>query len=165
MKSSKLILTVTLIALSSAAFAQSRSFETLRDNFAGGEDVHCFQVSGFLCRAVLWMAGEWEFKEAISDVSSIRVITIPRQNFKSQELSVPGFKEYIRKDNFESLITVKEKGERVEIYIQQAGNRKDRYLILVEEADEVSVIEVRGHIDIQKLKDIEKDNSLSYQRL
>lgn len=165
MKSSKLFLAAALVALSSSAFAQSRSFETLRDNFEGGEDVHCIQVSGFLCRAALWMAGEWEFREAISDVSSIRLITIPRQNFKSQDLSVAGFKEYLRKDNFESLATIKEKGDRVEIFIQQAGNRKDRYLILAEEADEVTVVEVKGYIDIQKLRDLEKNNSLSYQPL
>ena len=163
MKSSKLILASALIAFSSSAFAQSRSFETLRDNFAGGEDVHCIQVSGFLCRAALWMAGEWEFREAISEVSSIRLITIPRQTFKSQELSVPGFKEYLRKDNFESLATIKEKGDRVEVFIQQAGSRNNRYLIVAEEAEEVTVIEVNRYIDIQKLRDLEKSKSLSYQ--
>ena len=76
------------------------------------------------------MAGEWEFRDAISDVSSIRLITIPRQNFKSKELSVPGFREYLRKDNFESLATIKEKGDRVEVFIQQAGSRNNRYLIV-----------------------------------
>jgi len=72
------------------------------------------------------MAGEWEFRDAISDVSSVRLINIPHPNFDAQNLSVRGFRGFLKKDNFESLATVKEKGEVVEIYLQQTGNRKNR---------------------------------------
>jgi hypothetical protein len=165
MKSSRLILTSAFLVIWSASFSQSKSFEALRDNFAGEEGVHHVRVSGVFCRAVLWMAGEWEFKEAISDVSSIRVINIPKQTFRVQKLSVSGFRTVLHDDHFESLATVKEPGEQVEVYLQEQGNHSNRYLVIVEEAEEVTVIEVKGYIDIQKLKDLEKKNSLSYQQL
>ena len=161
MKSLRIILLGAMAAVSAHSFAQSESFQTLKDNFAGQPEVHCFKVSGFLCRTVLWMAGEWEFREAISDVSSIRIMTIPKEAFASQQLSLGGFRRVLQKDRYESLATVRDNGERVEVYIQEAGNRNNRYLVLVEESDEVTVIEVKGSLDLQKLKEIDEKNSVA----
>lgn len=104
------------------------------------------------------MAGEWEFREAISGVNSIRLITIPMSNFADKELSVGGFKKYMVTDHFESLVTVKEDGESVEVYLQQSGKQRDRYLVLVQEREEMTVIEINGYIDIQKMREIARKN-------
>ena len=159
MNNLKIFSVILFVTVSSGLSAQSDSFMTLKNHFEGEEDVYSFKVSGFLCRTVLWMAGEWEFRDAISEVTSIRLITIPGKNFTQQELSVSGFRMYLGEDHFESLASIKDHGDNVEIYLQQTRNRKDRYLVLVEEASEVTVIEIKGHIDIQKLKG--KDTKLT----
>jgi hypothetical protein len=158
-------LTIILFALiSMSAAGQSESFQTLRDKFAHEADVHCFKVSGTLCRAVLWIAGEGELKDAIDEISAIRVITIPKDRFKEHDLSIKGFKRFIAKDHFESLAQVRDQGERLEVYLQESGNHENRYLVLAEESNEVTVIEIRGYIDIQKIRDLEKRKN-SYQNL
>ncbi len=149
-----------ILCLSTVAFSQSNSFETLKDKFKHGYDVHTFGVNGFFCRMVLGLAGEWEFKEAIRDIQHVRLIVIPSEEFANRGLSVNGFKKLLKKDSFEELASVRDHGDDVSIYLQSSG-KKNRYMIVVQEPDEVVVIEMKGSIDMNLLLD--KDKSLSFQ--
>jgi hypothetical protein len=147
----KIVTLVFALSVSSLASAQSNSFQTLTDRFAGEEDVNAFELNGLLCRAALWMAGDWEFRNAVHDLSSIRLITIPTESILRQNLTVGGYRRLLKADHFESLMNVKDHGSLVEIYIQETDNRKSRYLVLVEEKDDLTVIELKGRIDVEKL--------------
>ncbi len=157
MKPNPLLIILLLIVATTTARAQSKSFDTLRDHFKGTEDVHSISVGGFFCRTVLWMAGEEEFRDAIKELNHIRMITIPKENFRAQHLSVNGFRKVLKSDGFESLATVKDDGEYFEIYLQQNDNKQNRYFVLVEDEDEIIGIELKGEIDIQKLASSKKE--------
>lgn len=158
MKTVKIFVIAVVVFTTTPSFSQSMSFEKLYDRFSGTEDVNCFSVSGFLCRAGLWVAGEHEFKEAIEKVNSLRVISIPTSNFAAQGLSVKGFKKIVSDDDFESLASIREENSRIEIYLQQTDNPKNRYLVLVEEADQLTAIELKGYIDVDKLRKLAFEN-------
>lgn len=144
----KSILTTLFLALTiSTSFAQSDSFMNLKEKFSDQEDVFSFGTSGFFARTILWMAGEHEFTEAIKEVKSIRLITIPKTAFENESVTVNGFKKVLLKDSFEELANVKEDGDDVTIYLQSTKSKTNRYMILVEEKDEVVAIEIRGYID------------------
>ncbi len=151
-----------LILTTSLAFGQSNSYQTLRDNFIGQPDVNSFAVSGFFCRMVLGIAGEWEFKDAIKDIQHLRIITIPAEEFKAKGLSVNGYKKLLKKDAFEELASVRDNGDDITFYLQSNGH-KNRYMVLIQEPDEVVVIEMKGYIDANLL--LEANKSLSYQNL
>jgi hypothetical protein len=160
--------TVIILAISFSAFCfritgygQSKSYQTLKDNFIGRPEVHSFSVNGFFSRIVLGFAGEWEFKEAIKEVQHIRLITIPTKEFIEQELSVNGFRKVLLRDSFEELANIRDNGDDITFFLQSTGKR-DRYILLIQEPDEVVVIEVKGTIDINFL--IEKENSLAFQK-
>lgn len=146
----KKIILFTFIALmfaSASTFAQSKSFVTLKDKFAGEDDVHHFAVSGFFARSILWMADEHEFYKAIEDVQTIRLIVIPRDAFQAQDVTVNGFKKVLLSDGFEELARVKDSGDDVTIFHQASAKKKDRYFMLVEDDNEIVGIEIKGYID------------------
>ncbi len=147
MKKIALSILLALLLASTSTFAQSESFFILKEKFAGERDVHHFAVSGFLARTVLWMADEHEFYNAIKEVRNIRLIVIPKDAFKSQEVTVNGFKKVLQNDGFEELLRVKDNGDDVTLYLQSASKKKDRYFVIVEERDEVVAIELKGLID------------------
>ncbi len=158
MKTLKTVIIALAILAAAPSFGQSKSFETLYDYFNGTNDVNCFSVSGFLCRAGLWVAGEHEFKAAIEKVNSLRVISIPTSNFAAQGLSVRGFKKVLSNYDFESLASIREENSRIEVYLQQGSNPKNCYLVLVEEADQLTAIEMKGYIDVDKLRKLALEN-------
>ena len=159
-KTATLLFASLLIISSTFVYSQSNSYQTLKDNFIDRPDVHSFGVSGFFCRMVLGMAGEWEFKEAIKDVQHLRIITIPIQEFAARGLSVNGYKKLLRKDSFDELASVRDKGDDVAFYLQSTG-KKNRYMVVIQEPDEVVVVEMKGYVDINLL--LEKEKSLSFQ--
>lgn len=148
---------ITFLVLSiTSAFAQSKSFQALRDHFTGIEDVHSFSVSGFLCRAAVSMMADDEdqlLKNLMSDIDHIRFIVIPKGEFDKQRLTLGGFKKYLTKDSFEEMMSVRDNGDHVTVFMREDGNKKNRYFVLVEEQTEVVAIEMKGYIDPELFKD------------
>jgi hypothetical protein len=142
---------IVLLITSASAIAQSESFLALKDKFNREDDVHHFAVSGFFARSILWMADEHEFYHAIKDVKTIRLIVIPREAFKAQDVTVNGFKKVLKGDGFEELARVKDNGDDVTIYHQATGKKNDRYFVLVEDNNEIVGIELKGYVDAEYL--------------
>ena len=154
MKISTLIFALALGATS--AFSQSDSFLTIKNTFKGGEDVHSVSLAGWLCRMVLNMSGEHEFKDVITDVKSIRFISVPQQQFRTKKVSVAGFKGVLNEDEFHELANFRDSGDYVTFYVQEHKGKHDRFFILVENRDEVVGIEMHGKIDMNALLELQK---------
>jgi hypothetical protein len=145
--------------LAASAFAQSDSYQTLKDTFKKGDDVYSVSVNGMLCRTILRMAGEHEFRDAITDVKNIRVIVIPMTEFKRRDLSVAGFKKILKGDAFQELATVRDSGDDVSIFLQEGSKNRDRYFFLIDEGDEVVGVEIKGTVDMNVIYAMMKEES------
>lgn len=146
MKSVSLFI-AALVITTASTFAQSNSYETLKDKFKNQPEVHSFSLSGWMGRMVLNMAGEHEFRSAIKDLQHMRIITIPRSAFLNEQVTVRGFKKVLKQDSFEELAFVREEGEEVSIYLREGNNNKNHYFVLVEEEQEVVALELKGYLD------------------
>ena len=161
MKTSYFKITLLFLFAASAALAQSNSYQTLRNKFSGSEDVHSFSLNGFFARTVLRMTGEYEFKSAIKEVNSIRLMTIPYSEFKDRGVSLSGYKKLLERDAYEQLAHIRDHGDDITFYVQSTKKQDNRYMVLVEESDEVVVIEMRGYIDPEVLL---KETDLAYKK-
>jgi len=150
-----LVLPFSFLLVSGIAFAQSNSYESLRDNFKGGEDVVSMSIGGFLLKTTLWIIENEEadetWMEGIKEINHLRFINIPKAEFANRGLKLNSFRKYVIKDGFEQLLVVKEESEEVQIYVQESAKKRNRYLIIAEEDNEVTVFEFTGYIDIEKL--------------
>ncbi len=149
----KLLLFFLLI--SGTAIAQSNSYESLRDNFKGGEDVVSMSVGGFLLRTTLWIMEQEEetepWMQGVKEINHLRFIHIPKEEFSKRGLKINSFRKFVMKDGFEQLLVVKDGKDDIQIYLQEDAHQENRYLIIAEESDEVTVFELTGYIDIEKL--------------
>jgi len=139
-----------LLTLAVSSFGQSKSFNALHDKFAGRKDVVSVRTSGFIARTVTWLAGEEDFREALQEIRSVRLMVIPSAAFLQEDVSVSGFKKFARNDKFDMLMTVRDGSEYVTVMMREEKN-ENRYIILVEDRHEVVAMEVRGYIDHEKL--------------
>jgi hypothetical protein len=146
--------TTLLIIVLAAGFAsaQSKSYITLREKFAGEKDVFAFRFSGGLTRMALRIAGEYEFYDAIRDVKNIRFIVIPKSAFHEKRVSLSGFKKVAKEDGFEELAHIRDHGDDVQILLQPGKNDNNRYLVLVDGGNEVVAIEVKGYINPDEIR-------------
>ena len=161
----KRLATIALLLISTFAFSQSKSYQVLKDHFADEENVHSFNLSGFLCRTAVNMFMDDEepvLKDLMNDIDHIRLMVIPREEFGNQNLSVNGFRSYLLKDSFDEVMTVRDKGDHVSIFHREEGNKKNRYFVLVEDESEVVAIEMKGYVDPEIFKN--GDNRISLKK-
>ncbi|HRI79142.1 MAG TPA: DUF4252 domain-containing protein [Cyclobacteriaceae bacterium] len=160
----KLNILILFTAASVAAFAQSKSYEALYSHFKGKEDVHAFSMGGMLCRlAVNVMANDNDvLKAMVKDIRHIRFIVIPKNEFAKQNLSINGFKGFLKKDLFEEMATIRDHGDIVSVFHRTDANAKDRYFVLVEDQGKVVAIEMKGTIDPALFK--EGDNRITINK-
>jgi hypothetical protein len=161
----RVALSILFLLSLTAVSAQSESYQTLRDHFTGQDDVHSFSISGLLCRAAMSMVIDEEdelMKKLVSDIDHVRFIVIPKQEFANQNLSVNGFKKFLVKDSFEEMMSVRDNGDHVTVFMREDGNKKNRYFVLVEEQHEVVAIEMKGYVDPELFKD--GDNKITFNR-
>lgn len=154
-----LSLSVSALLFVFSASAQSNSYLTLKDTFKAGDDVYAVSVNGMLCRTILRMAGEHEFREAITDIKNIRVIVIPAVEFRKRGLSVTGFKKILKEDAYQELATVRDSGDDVAVFLQESDRKRDRYFFLIDEGDEVIGVEMTGEVDMNKIYQMMKDEA------
>ena len=140
------ILSIFLMLTISVANSQHNSIRVLKDRFRGEADVHSFKLEGLMARLALKMIDDHEFKEAISGVRSIEFITIPKEAFIQQRVSVSGYKKFLEENHFESLMEVKDNGEVVS-FLLAPGKKRDYYVVIVDNPREVVVFELKGYID------------------
>jgi hypothetical protein len=139
---------VIIIAAVTSTFAQSKSYQALREKFRGEKEVFALHASGGIARTILWVAGERDFKEAIEDVRDIRFIVIPKRSFRNNNVTLEGFKKVARRESFEEVARVKDHGDDVTLMMQRSYKEKDnRYLLMVDSENEVVVMEIKGYID------------------
>jgi hypothetical protein len=148
-----IIASLFLSFLAANSFAQSNSYQTLKSKFDESPDVHSFSLRGWACRLIFNLAGEYEFKEAVEDIQHIRLITIPKAEFETKQVTVNGFKQILLQDSYEQLAYMRDNGEEVTIYLRESGNKKNYYFVLVEDESEVVAIELKGYINPDSLKD------------
>jgi hypothetical protein len=134
-------------AVATTGFSQSDSFIALREKFAYHHDAFSFSTSSFWGGALFWVAGEYEFYDAIRQIKRISLISVPKGAFKYEDVTVAGFKKVLREDSFQELAHMKENGDLITVYMKSTESKNNRYMILVEESDDVIAIELTGYID------------------
>jgi hypothetical protein len=157
----KITFIILILAIASSVYAQSKSYNILREKFRGHESI-AISTSGFLARTILRMAGEHEYTDAVKEIRNIRLMVISKGAFRAQNVSLKGFLKVAKADNFEELVHVRDSGDEVTLLLQSGKKNDDyRYLLLVDGGDEVVAMEIRGYIDYELLlKDKEK---IAYQ--
>lgn len=145
--------TLLLVLVAIVASAQSKSFITLREKFAGEKEVYAFRFSGGFARLALRIAGEHDFYDAIRDVKSLRFIVIPKNAFHEKHLTLGGFRKFAKEDGFEEVASIRDHGDNVDILMQRG--KKDsinRYLVLIDDGGEVVAVEMKGNINPEELR-------------
>jgi len=145
----KIFILMTLVVFSQATFAQSRSFEKLREKFRGEEDVHTLKMGGFMLQAVMRLAtaDDRSARESLRSVRELRLMVIPQVAFQRQGLSVDGFRGVLRKDAFDEMTEVRQGKDRVTVYMRPDYNHVSRYFVLVANEEEVVAMEMKGNVD------------------
>jgi len=157
MKKIIMVTVATILMLLTSANAQSlhRFFEKY-DNDSRFESV---SVGKFLFNLAL-ISNDMDAneRELISNLRKIRVLTtndVQNRDFANDVMK--DLDKVVNSGNFESLVEVRDKGERVNIYTKMAGDNYTDLLIAVKDAGEISLIWLNGKLPKEFINKMQQD--------
>ncbi len=137
--------------------AQNKCIKDFYKKYKSEENVTSIKLSGFLLKMVARFSDEDdEDKEIMSKITKLRILDMDDKNVVSPK-DYKKFLKDIKKDNFTELIKVTDGGEKVDILLQEKGDKIKGLLILVSDKKSFTMVSLEGNFSWEDLKNLDMD--------
>lgn len=159
-----ILLFTALTPIATQAQSSVNKFFYEHSNHEGAISV---DVGGLLIKMVARIAAEeHEATKILADINRLQVLVLEDENpITNKEMR--GFISKLQKDKFEELMTVREGDTNINFFIKEKKDMITSVLILVKEADNFIMLNLRGKIkfsDLQKL-DFDVEGSEHFKKI
>lgn len=141
---------------SSSLFAQNDAISKYFDKYANDEDFTVVYVSPkmfeLLGKLDLTALDEDEeemelVKETVDQLKGVRVLTTEVDGMKRYQEAI----SQLDVTDYEPLVTVRDEGENVNLWVKTSGELIDELLVLVGGQDEFVLVSITGNIDLKRI--------------
>jgi hypothetical protein len=145
----KLLLVLAICCAAGMVQAQSNSYKMLRSEFSDDPDVKSYHLRGWMIRLVAQIVEDDDARLSASlrEVKRVRLITIPKEQFAKEDVTVSGFKSKLPGDHFELMGDFRDGEGSVAFFHRPEKRGKNCYFVIIDQDDEVIAIEMKGYID------------------
>lgn len=152
----RILFTGTLVFLFSGISAQQSAVDRIFDKYSGKEGYTTVYISSFMFNLLNSLEVDDpeynEFKKATSGISSIKILT---QDGGESESFGRELLDMLPRDEYQEMMTVKDKDENVLFLAKQEGDRITEFLLIVSGGDgKDALITIQGDIDLESLSSI-----------
>lgn len=152
-----LFIAAALVSCLASAMAQDDAISRYFSKYAEDERFTTVYISPKMFSMVAKISTndpEWEkTRDVVKDLKGLRVLVADSTN------GIPLYREAMSKiptNEYEELITVKDKGENVRIMVKESGDVISELLLLVGGADQFVMLSFAGKIDLNKISSLAK---------
>lgn len=167
-KMKKLLIIISLSAISLSAFCQKSPVDEMFDRYSGKEGFTSVYISSRMFSLLSRIDSEdEEFRNLVTRIRGIRILSIDSTKNVSGINFAAELLPKLNRNGFEELMTVKEESGEVRFMIREAGGRIAE-LIMITGGHGSSVVSITGDLDlktiaslshsmgIEELEDLEK---------
>ncbi len=164
-----IIVIIAMIFITNITFAQNRAIKQFYKKYDRSEEsVTKFNVNSWMMglgKLVLKMAddGTDEMKLAIKlsgDVKKGKFMVIEKEKATLKD-DITSLIRSLHQDSYEDLISIRDKGSKINIMIQEEGNSVKNVIFLVHEPDNFVMMSLEVDIDMDALNQLIKESNMS----
>ena len=146
----KIFLTCTVVLLSLSLAAQDIS--SIMNKYGKVENVELVKINNFVL-TMARMAADKESKQVLKKITGVKVLAADSTaNVKNL---ISDIEDVTTRQNYEKIIEVREKGEKVNIYFKELGKNKTELLVVnSEKSGEVNLVLISGNITPEEFKEL-----------
>ena len=130
--------------------AQSLSIRHLLRSCDTGREVTRIHLPGILVRMASWFVDDEEGKIVLRNVRSLYVLVSEDKEFSAQSDFPTRVADRIREKNFEELMMVTDKDEKINILMRE-NPRNLKEMVITVDGDEDVVLYLKGKLDLQEI--------------
>ena len=154
MNKTKLFL-IVLFAMPFVMTAKGQDLNSIFKKYGKNDGVETVSINKMML-SFASMFAEKEGKEAISKIDGVKVITLNNAEKSVGKNLMNDIKEVVDKEDYESLVEVRDKGEQVNIYYSQKEKGKADLLIVTGNSDGLNVVWITGKLTKEELEEYRK---------
>ncbi len=150
----KLIIFIFALQISVCSSAQSLSIWSFYHSVARGEGTSKFTIPGLLPKVSSLLVDDKDTRFLLRKLGKIRIITQENSRNLVESKCYNRFIKKLRRDHFEDFISVRDKGENINIMVRQKGNKIKGFVMLVKDDKDFTMISAKCNFsldDFQKL--------------
>lgn len=149
MKKTQLLL-ITLLLITFTINANGQSLKSIFDKYGKHTDFELVSVNKPML-SIARTFSDKEGKEVLAKISGLKILT-SKQGTTSYKSLIKDVTTLVKRNNFESLVEVRDKGERVNIYFKESGKNKSDLLIVTHENEQLHMVWVYGKLSMDDFK-------------
>lgn len=145
------LLSIVTITTLGACMSQSRKFDKLCQKYEEVEGVKTFRINGLGCMFASFFVGGEEsgVENLVRSCSSCQLLIYDGTACKELGREV---KSYISTSPLEELMTVKEQGKEVRVYVEDQKDKIRQFFITVTDGPKIVVIHLQGKFSRNKIQ-------------
>lgn len=140
----------------------SKDFGQLCKKYRNVENVESFGMDGLGCLLASWFAGKEanDINALLRQCASFRVLSCSGGEC---EMLCKDIRAFVQASKLEELISVKEDGSEVRLYVQADKNRVHQvFLSVIDEEQEVVFVQVKGKFNLAAIQKLAKTSQINY---
>lgn len=142
---------IIIIAFAMLVMVTASAQEAIFKKYAGQDGISVVNISKSMLGLMSGTAGgNKKVKDLANKLERIRILTC--ENHKLVGKVKKDAMEYVGKKGYEELMSTQEGGEMVYILQHPMGGNNYEYVVISIEKDEVSVVNIIGHLTIDEIK-------------
>ena len=143
-----LICTVVLLSLSLAA----QDISSIMNKYGKVENVELVKINNIMLTMARAVADK-ESKQVLKKITGIKVLS--SDSTANVKGLISDIDNVTTRQNYEKLVEVREKGEKVNIYFKELGKNKTELLVVnSEKSGEVNLVLISGNITPEEFKEL-----------
>lgn len=149
----RLILIGIIVSIFSlSANAQSSTIDKLFDKFSGREDITEVNISAKMFALFGYIdSDDKEDQETLDALKGIKSLYLMSTENQEQSKEMRSTSKHIKKDKFESLMTIRDGDNDIEFLIQENNGNVSELIMLVDSDSNFTIMSLTGLIDLEKL--------------
>ena len=148
----KLILLV-LLALPFSIIAQNAAIESFYQKYKDFEELSDVTLKGWLLKATSSGVDKDDANNVLNKITYFRALIMEDGNLVKNS-DYKSFMRAIKKDNFEELVKVKDKGSDIDILVRDQGDFITDAILVVSDEDQFILLSMEGRLKLSDFKDI-----------
>lgn len=136
------------------AAAQSKPILQFYDQYKGLENVSDVKLQGWILRLASRFTDEEQGEQLLQKITQLRVMTMEDGNLVTPR-DYQRLLRDVKRDAFEELIKVKEKGQHIDLLIREKGETITDVLLMIHESEGFILLSLEGALKFSDLNDLE----------
>lgn len=147
-----LLISCLIFCATTFSFGQSSKIDKIFAKFSGNEQITEVNISSKMFALFGYIDAETkEDKDVIDAIKGIKSLYLMSTDNPNLAKEMGDASRYVEKENFESLMVIKDGDENIEFLIEEKDGMVSELIMLVKGNSEFTVMSITGNIDLEKL--------------